>query len=103
MWFKSIIDYLGSAVRSNTGVSSLSLVTVSLGVMSIIILLVICACMLIEVITSKTIITSLEGYAEMITAVAGLMASVGIPKAINNYGENKYGNKDDEDNTIIDN
>lgn len=97
MWFKSIIEYLGKAVKSNTGISSLSLVTVASGVMSIIVLIVVCICMLVEVISSKTITTSLDGYAAIITAVAGLVASVGIPKAINNYGENKFGNKDKEE------
>lgn len=93
MWFKSIIEYLGKAVKSNTGISSLSLVTVALGVMSIIVLIVVCVCMLIEVIATKTITTSLDGYAGIITAVAGLVASVGVPKAINNYGENKFNNR----------
>ena len=83
-WIKNIINYLGKAVESNTGVSSLSLIVVFLGVMSVIILIVICICMLIEVISSKTIVSSLDGYAAIITAVAGLIAAVGIPKAINN-------------------
>lgn len=50
--------------------------------------------MLIEVITTHTITASLDGYAAIIGAVAGLITSVGLPKAINNYGENKYNNKD---------
>lgn len=94
MWIKRVIDYLGKAVKSNTGVSSLSLITVALGLMAIIILIVVCICLLIEVITSKTIASSLEGYASIITAVAGLVAAGGIPKAINNYSENKFGNRE---------
>ena len=90
MWFKSVFSYLGKAVRSNTGISSISLITVAIGVMSVIVLIVICICMMIEVITSKTIVSSLEGYAAIITSIAGLVAAVGLPKALNNYGESKY-------------
>ena len=89
---KKVIEYLGKAIRSNTGISSLSLVVVIMGVMSIILLLVICVCMLVEVFSTHTISTSLDGYAAIIGAIAGLVVAVGIPKAINNYGENKYNN-----------
>ena len=92
--FKGVINYLGKAVKSNTGVSSISLILVAIGVMSVIVLIVICICMLVEVFTTKTIVSSLDGYAAIITAVAGLLAAVGLPKALNNYGENKY-RKDD--------
>ena len=95
--FKKVLDYLNKAVKSNTGVSSLSLITVAIGVMSIVILIVICVCMLVEVISSKTIASALDGYAAIITAVAGLMAAVGIPKAINNYSENKFSTKEEDD------
>lgn len=88
--FSRLVDYLGRAVRSNTGVSTLSLSMVFMGVMSVIILIVICICMLVEVITTHTISSSLDGYAAIIAAVAGLITSVGLPKAINNFGENKY-------------
>lgn len=88
--FKRILRCLEKAIKSNTGVSSLSLITVCIGVMSIIILIVICICMLVEIFSAKTIASSLDGYAAIIGAIAGLVASVGIPKAINNYGENKY-------------
>lgn len=89
---KKIIDYLSKAVKSNTGISSLSLIMVIVGIMSIIILIVVCICMLVEVLTTHTITASLDGYAAIIGAVAGLITSVGLPKAINNYGENKYKN-----------
>lgn len=89
---KKIIDYLSKAVESNTGISSLSLIVVIVGIMSIVVLLVVCICMLIEVITTHTINSSLDGYAAIIASVAGLITSVGIPKAINNYGENKFKN-----------
>lgn len=92
MIFKKIIDYLDSAVKSNTGVSSLSLIVVAVGIMAVITLLVVCICLLVEVFTSHTIASSLDGYAAIIASIAGLITSVGIPKAINNYGENKYKN-----------
>lgn len=91
---KKFIDYLSKAIKSNTGISSLSLVVVFIGIMSVIILIVVCICMLIEVITTHTIASALDGYAAIIGSVAGLITSVGIPKAINNYGENKFRNKD---------
>ena len=91
--FKKVLNYLNSAVRSNTGVSSLSLITVAIGIMSIVILIVICICMLVEVLSSKTIVSALDGYAAIITAVAGLIVSVGLPKALNNYSENKFNRK----------
>lgn len=92
MIFKKIIDYLDRAVKSNTGVSSLSLIVVAVGIMAVITLIVVCICLLVEVFTSHTIASSLDGYAAIIASIAGLITSVGIPKAINNYGENKYKN-----------
>lgn len=89
-WIHNIKDYLDKAVRSNTGVSSLSLIMIAIGIMSVVILVVICICLITEVIFSHTIASSLEGYAQIIGAVAGLITSVGLPKAINNYGENKF-------------
>ena len=90
MWFKNIIGYLDKAIRSNTGVSSLSLIAVAIGIVSIITILVICICMLVEIFTAYTIATSLDGYAAIIGAVAGLITAAGLPKALNNFGENKY-------------
>lgn len=87
---KKFIDYLSKAVRSNTGVSSLSFIMVLIGIMSVIILIVICLCLMIEVITTHTISASLDGYAAIIASTAGLITAAGLPKAINNYGENKY-------------
>ena len=95
--FKKIVNYLGKIIKSNTGISTLSFSLVAVGVMGIIILIVVCVCMLVEVITTHTISSSLDGYAAIIGAVAGLIASVGIPKAINNYGENKYNNLPSEE------
>ena len=94
--FKKIVNYLGRAVQSNTGVSSISLILVAIGIMAVIVLIVICICMLVEVFTAKTIMSSLDGYASIITAVASLVASVGLPKALNNFGEYKYGNPPEE-------
>ena len=91
--FLRILRYLDRAIRSNTGISSLSFTTVLLGVMSVVTLIVICICMLVEVITTHTISSSLEGYAAIIASIAALVTSCGIPKAINNYGENKYRRK----------
>ena len=95
--FKNVINYLDRAVQSNTGVSSLSLIVVSAGIMSVVILIVISVCMLVEVLATKTVTASLDGYAAIIGAVAGLITSVVLPKAINNYGENKYRIKETED------
>ena len=92
--FVKILEYLGKAVKSNTGISSISLIMVAIGVLSAAILIVICICMLVEVIATKTISSSLDGYAAIIGAVAGLITSVGLPKAINNYSEHKYKVKD---------
>lgn len=89
-FIKNIKEYLDKAIRSNTGVSSLSLIMVAIGIMSVVILMVICICLITEVLSSHTIASSLEGYAQIIAAVAGLITSVGLPKAINNYGENKF-------------
>lgn len=98
MIINRFISYLGNAVRSNTGISSLSLIVVAVGIMAVITLIVVCVCLLVEVFTSHTIASSLDGYAAIIASIAGLITSVGIPKAINNYGENKYKNVCLEDN-----
>ena len=96
-WLGTILQYLDRAVKSNTGISSLSLITVGIGVMSVIMLAVICICMLIEVISTHTITTSLDGYAAIIGAIAGLIAAAGMPKALNNYSENRYNNDNNDD------
>ena len=93
--FVKILEYLGKAVKSNTGISFISLIMVAIGVLSAAILIVICICMLVEVISTKTISSSLDGYAAIIGAVAGLITSVGLPKAINNYSEHKYKTKEE--------
>lgn len=103
MWFKNITSYLGKAVQSDTGVSSLSLIIVSISVMATITMIVICVCILFEMFKNYTIASSLEGYAAIISAVATLVAAVGVPKAINNYGESKFRHQhkdelEDEDN-----
>jgi len=90
MWIKNVFSYLGKAVQSNTGISSLSLIVIAIGVMSVVTLVVICACMLVEVIFNHTISSSLEGYAAIITSLSTLVAAVMVPKAVNNYGESKY-------------
>lgn len=99
-WFNSIKDYLDKAIRSNTGVSSLSLIMIAVVFMSIAILMVICFCLIVEVLSSYTISSSLDGYAQIICAVAGLITSVGLPKAINNYSENKFHEKRDMNNEV---
>ena len=97
-WLKDIQNYLDQIIRNNTGVSSLSFIMVTIGIMSILLLLIICICMLIEVIYNHTIATSLDGYAAIIGDIAGLMTSVGLPKAINNYSEHKFHKDDKNDN-----
>lgn len=94
-WLHYIKDYLDKAIRSNTGVSSLSLIMVAIAFMAIVILMVICFCLIVEVLNAHTISSSLDGYAQIIGAVAALITSVGLPKAINNYGENKFHGKKD--------
>lgn len=98
MIFKKVTYYLDSAVKSNTGVSSLSLIVVAVGIMAVITLIVVCICLLVEVFTSHTIASSLDGYAAIIASIAGLITSVGIPKAINNYSENKFHTQQKVDN-----
>lgn len=101
MWFKKLLNYLGKAVQSNTGTSSLSLVVVALGAVAVAILVVVCICMLIEVSFNHTIASSLEGYAAIIGSVGGLAASVLVPKAINNYSENKFRERNPYDNSEV--
>jgi len=93
---KRITDYLYKVVKSNTGYSSVSFIVVLIGIMSVIILVVIAVCMLVEIFTTHTISSALDGYAAIIGAIAGLVASVVVPKAVNNYGENKYRHDDSE-------
>ena len=93
MW-QNILEYLGKAVKSNTGISSLSRVAVAGGIAAIITIVVIDICMLVEVLFNHTIVSSLEGYSAIIASVAALVGAVGVPKAINNYSENKFSKND---------
>lgn len=91
-----VLTYLNKLITRNTGVSSLSFILVALCIMSVLVIAVICACMIVEIVTMHTITSSLDGYASMIGAIAGLVTAVGLPKAINNYGEHKYKNKEEK-------
>lgn len=93
---KKLLVYLHKVIASNTGIPTISFLAVAVGIMSLMLLADICICMLVEVYYTHTISASLEGYAAMIGAVAGLLTSVALPKAINNYGENKYKNSNTE-------
>ena len=88
--FKWITNSLSKVVKSNTGFSTLSWITVGVGLIAMAILIGILVCMLIEMISNQTIASSLDGYASIIREVAILICSVCLPKAINNYSENKF-------------
>lgn len=88
-----VIDYLDKVVKSHTGVSSMRFIVVLVGIASVLMLLTIGLCWLIEIISNKKIESDLIGYATVITAIAGLLASVVIPLAINKYSESKYRDK----------
>lgn len=88
--FKRVTDYLDKVVKSHTGVSSMRFIVVLVGVVSVLLLLTIGICWIVEIIHSKQIQSDLTGYAAVITSIAGLLASVVIPLAVNKYSENKY-------------
>ena len=102
MWFKRAIDYSDRAVKSNTGISSLSWMVVIVGWLVVITMLTINVCMLVEMFMAHTIASSIEGYAAIFTALAELVAAVGIPKALNNYAESKYWREPKEEENIQD-
>lgn len=88
--FRKVTDYLDKIVKSHTGVSSMRFIVVLVGMASVMLLLILGTCWVVEVAANKTMASDLTGYAAVITAIAGLLASVVVPLTISKHSENKY-------------
>lgn len=73
--------FLSNIIRNNTGVSSKNFFLVSVTVTGLFLLVIPAVVLLVEVISTKTIRTDLNGMAAYIGAVAGVFATAGITKA----------------------
>lgn len=76
-------------IQNNTGVSSKNFFLVSVTIIGLLLLTVPVIVLLIEVFTTNTIHTDLNGMSAYIASVAGVFASVGITKAWSEKYENK--------------
>lgn len=88
-WLLSIVQGFGKLVKNNTGVSSKNFFLVSVTLVGLLLLIVPAIVLLIEIITTHTISTDLNGMAAYIAAVAGVFASAGITKAWSEKYENR--------------
>ena len=88
-WLLSIVQWFGRLVKNNTGVSSKNFFLVSVTLIGLLLLIVPAIELLIEIITTHTINTDLNGMAAYIGAVAGVFASAGITKAWSEKYENR--------------
>jgi len=75
-------------IQNNTGVSSKNFFLIAVTIVGIILLIVPIIVLLVEVFTTNTIHTDLNGMAAYIAAVAGVFASAGITKAWSEKYEN---------------
>ena len=80
---------LGKLIKNNTGVSSKNFFLVTATIIGLVLLLIPAVVLLIEIISTYTIKTDLNGMASYIAAVAGVFASAGITKAWSEKYENK--------------
>nr|DAP38048.1 MAG TPA: hypothetical protein [Crassvirales sp.] len=87
-WFK-MSTLLGKLIKNNTGVSSKNFFLVTATIIGLVLLLIPAVVLLIEIISTHTIKTDLNGMASYIAAVAGVFASAGITKAWSEKYENK--------------
>ena len=88
-WFSRLI-------ANNTGVSSKNFFLIIVTLIGCLLLLVPAFALTFEVIVNGTIVTSLEGFATYIAAVASLFATAGITKAWSEKYECRNA-KDDEE------
>lgn len=89
------VKYLVNLIRINSGDSSKSFLLVTVGFTCVFLLLVVGICMLWDVFTNGHLKTDLTGLAAYIASVAGLVASVLVPKVWGERSENKR-EKDDK-------
>jgi hypothetical protein len=75
------MNFLNKLIRNNTGVSAKNFFLITVTIIGCVLLLVPAFTLVIEAIFNHTIVTSLEGFASYIAAVAGLFATAGITKA----------------------
>lgn len=76
-----LLNYFDKLITNNSGKSSKSFFLVGITLIGCLLLVVPAIVLLVEVFTTHTINTNLDGLAAYIGAVAGLFASAGITKA----------------------
>ena len=79
-------------IKNNTGISSKNFFLVVVTIIGCILLLVPAIVLLVEVFTTHTITTDLNGLASYIAAVAGIFASAGITKSWSEKYERNHEN-----------
>lgn len=92
--FKGITTYLDKIVKSHTGVSSMRFIVVLVGMASVLLLIILGSCWIVEISVNHTMASDLSGYAAIIASIGGLLASVVVPLAVSKYSENKFNKKD---------
>lgn len=83
------MKWLIKLIQNNTGVSSKNFFLVAITLIGLLLLLVPVVVLLVEVFSTKTIHTDLNGLAAYIASVAGIFASAGITKAWSEKYEKK--------------
>lgn len=78
---KHMINFLLNLIKNNTGISSKNFFLVVVTIIGCILLLIPAIILLVEIITTHTINTDLNGLASYIGAVAGIFAAAGITKS----------------------
>ena len=82
------MKWLLKLVQNNTGISSKNFFLVAVTLIGLLLLLVPVVVLLVEVFTTKTIHTDLNGLAAYIASVAAIFTSAGITKAWSEKYEN---------------
>jgi hypothetical protein len=78
----NIIRFLSNLIRNDTGVSSKSAALVVITIISVLLLIIVGVILIVEISYNHTISTDLNGLAAFVGSIAGLLVSVGLPKAM---------------------
>jgi hypothetical protein len=86
--------FLSSLIRNNTGVSSKSFFLVVVTIIGCALLVVVGFVMVYEILCNGTIASDINGLAQIILAVSGIFASVGLTKSVSEFNEFRHRYKD---------
>jgi len=96
---KKTRGFWGNLVRTNTGVSSLNFYLIATTLVGIGLLATVVFAIIWEELHNNSMTSDISGWATFVGAVGTLFASAGIAKGWSNWSEQKFGKKNETDNS----